>query len=157
MAPFGRYSDTKLTPVGIPPRLSGLAGHHRIGDAIGVRLVGVTGHANAALELDAAALLDHMRRLVCGGVEAWRPAKRDVTADCVRLRTERTGRNARSPVGVRAHTGHVVHTEGRLDRAEVRQRATRPSDTGGSGFMHALAGRGRRSSGARSPRDAPRN
>jgi hypothetical protein len=45
-----------------------------------VLLVGVTGLAHAALELDAAALLHDVRRLVRGGVEIRRAGERDVVA-----------------------------------------------------------------------------
>jgi hypothetical protein len=43
---------------------------HGVRDRVGVPLVAVAGLADAALELNAGSLLDRVRRLVCGRVQA---------------------------------------------------------------------------------------
>jgi hypothetical protein len=92
-----------------------------IGHCIRVLLVGVTGPANATSERDSGALLDHVRGLVCGGVQVWLAAKRDVLARGVRLGTDALASLTGRVSLVCLHAGEiVVGSETRLDALEVR-------------------------------------
>jgi hypothetical protein len=71
----------------IEQRLGALAANDRVGHGIGVLLVSVTGGADAALELNAAALLDNVRRLVRDRVQVGAAAKDHVVPGGVCLGT----------------------------------------------------------------------
>ena len=118
-----RHRAAAAGRAGVEERRRRLAANDEIRDRVGVALVGVAGGADAALQRDAAALLDHVRGLVRGGVEIGRGAERDAIADRVRLRADR----GRGVGGLRAGVGldgaHVVaRSERALDLIEERQR-----------------------------------
>jgi hypothetical protein len=96
-----------------------------------VLLVRVADLADAALELDAALLLDHVGRLVRGGEQIRRPRERDLIADRVRVGTHRLRARGRGRVGVGAHRRDVVPAKERLDRVEMGQRAGGSAGAGG--------------------------
>jgi len=76
---------------------------------------------DAALELNAAALLNHVRGLVRRRVEVWLSAERHRVTDGIRSRAELVrGSSCGRPL-MGTHTGHVVVAEARLDLGEVGQ------------------------------------
>jgi hypothetical protein len=99
--------------------LAGFAAHHRVGDAVGVLLVAVADLADAAAQLHAGLLLQHVRRLVRRGVQRRCAGERDVRAgrECLGAHRARAGRGAL--VGVRVHAGHVVAAERALDHRRM--------------------------------------
>jgi hypothetical protein len=85
-----------------------------------VRLVTIAGRPHAALQPHTGGLLDHVGRLVSGGVEARGAAKGDRGAERVRPSADRRGGRARVGAGVGANKREVMTTEGLLHRVEVR-------------------------------------
>jgi len=107
--------------VPIEQRLGRLALHDEVRNRVGVLLVAIADLADAALELDAAALLDDVGSLVCRGVEVGRPGERDVIADRERARAHRRRALGRRAADVGLDRADVVAAERLLDRREVGQ------------------------------------
>jgi len=95
--PDGRAGGRLCVP--IEQRLGRLALHDEVRNRVGVLLVAIRRLADAALELDAAALLDDVRGLVRRGVEVGRSGERDVIAD-----RDALGAHRRRALGRRAPT-----------------------------------------------------
>ena len=108
----------------IEQRLGRLAGDHAIGDRVGMAFVAIAGLADAALQVNAAALLDDVRRLVRRGVQRWCAVECDVIARRERLGAHRARALAGGAIGVRRDPADVVAPERLLDLREIRQRAT---------------------------------
>jgi hypothetical protein len=106
----------------------GFPGDHRIRDCVGMALVGVTRLIDAALQLDAATLLNDVRSFVRCGVQIRRRTKRDGVAERVRRRTELVRGRRRSSAVVGLHARDVMMTEACLDAIEMRQRSTGSGD-----------------------------
>jgi hypothetical protein len=86
-----------------------------------VLLVGITGLAYAALELDPGALLHHVRGLMRGSVERGvRRVEPNIAASCIALGPHPIARIARTRVGVSAHIRDIMLPERRLDPVHVR-------------------------------------
>src|SRR5262245_4156103 len=84
-------------------------------------LVGIAELANAAFELYAATLLDHMCRLVRGGVQVRRAGERHVIASGEGLCADRVGPGGSALVDVRLDVPDVMAPERLLDLVRVRQ------------------------------------
>lgn len=98
-------------------------------------LVLVAGLADAALELDAAALLNDMRGFVCCGMEIGRRYKGDVVAHRERLRVHCVRASGGGRVRVRLDSADVMASKQLLDLLRVRQGVRAARDTiGGSGM-----------------------
>jgi len=127
--------------VGIEQPLGGLALHHHRRDLVGVALVRVARLADAALELDTAALLNDVGSLVRRGEQVGALAEHDVVAGRVGVRAHRVGGRARLGPDVGLHRRDVVPAERALDHAVVRQRRARcrdPARRGGVDMVGAL-------------------
>jgi hypothetical protein len=90
-----------------------------------VRFVRIPRPPELVLQLHAAALLHHVRRLVCRGVQIGAVAERDRIPRRVRLRAQAIARARRGPADERAHVADVVVAERALDLLAVRQRLRR--------------------------------
>jgi hypothetical protein len=99
----------------------------KIGDRVGVLLVRIAFLSDAAEQLHARALLDHVSRLVRRGVEVGRAGKRHRIAGRIGLRPHLARRARRGPADERADAPDVVPAERTLDRVEVWQRAVAPA------------------------------
>jgi hypothetical protein len=93
-----------------------------------VALVVVSGLIEAALELDAAALLDDVSCLMRCRVQIRRGAKRNGVTERVRGRTELMHRCRSSRAVVGLHARHIMMAEACLDPVEMRQRSSGPGD-----------------------------
>jgi hypothetical protein len=93
-----------------------------------VALVRIARLAHAALQLHAAALLHHVRRLVRRRVQAGRAGERDVRAGGVGLGAHRLRRGLRRAAHVGRDAAHVVAAERPLDLLAVRQRPPAAGD-----------------------------
>jgi hypothetical protein len=112
-----------------------LSGYHGIRNGVGVLLVGISRRADAALELDTAALLHDVRGLVSGGVQIWAARECDSVPRRVRTCTYVTRGRAglaadMSPDPV--HRTGMDWPETAGDEITVRQRT--------AGAAHALRG-----------------
>jgi hypothetical protein len=96
-----------------------VTGDHCIGDGVGMALVGVAGLIDAAQQLHAAALLDDMCGLVCGGVKIRRAVERHRVADGERASTERLRGLGRRGALMSCHARDVMPAEAALDRIAV--------------------------------------
>ena len=119
--------------------LGRLAAHHGVGDGVGVLFVVVAGLADAALEVDAGPLLDHVGGLVGRGVEIRRAAEGDVVAGGEGGRAHAACRGGRRTIGVGLHAADVVVSERRLDLIEERQRPAAAGDALGGERAHVAA------------------
>ena len=130
----------------IQQRLGRLAADDRVGDLVGVLLVGVADLADAALAVEvgstAAALLHRVRGFVGAGVHVGRAVEGNVVAGRVRHRADPLGRLARRAAEVGDHAAHVVAAKRRLDTLLVRQRLARVRDARGGDGGHVGLGRG---------------
>jgi hypothetical protein len=100
--------------------LGGVAGDHAIGDRVGLALVGVTRRPDPAFELNAAALLNHVRRLVGDRVQVGARTEHDVVAGGVGLGTHGARGRGRLVAGVRPNRRDVMTAERTLDRIRER-------------------------------------
>ena len=126
----------------VEQRLGRAASDHAISDPICVLLVAVTGAADATGELDAAALLHHVRCLVGRGVEIRRAAERDAVAGRIGRRSDRGGRLGRDTADRGLHATDVVTPERLLDHRRVRQRTRGIAYACGGRRVDRLAARG---------------
>jgi hypothetical protein len=111
----------------------GLPGDHAVGHRVRVALVFVPGFALVVLQLDAGALLHHVRGLVGRGVQIGRLGEGDVLSVGERLGPEGLTRLGRGAPDERLGAAEVVLPEGRLDALLEGQR---PSHA-----LHARRGR----------------
>ena len=111
--------------------------YHAIGHRIGLLLVLVSLAANPGLQVHAALLLHHMRRLVCGQPQVWLGPETDARAACVGPRPQRLRGLRRRPADLGAHTRYIVPAEGRLDVRGPRQRPFGLSHTRRGGGVHS--------------------
>lgn len=103
--------------------------HDRVGDRVGVALVGVALAADPALELDPGALLDDVRRLVGRRVQGRRGrGEGDAALGRVGLRADAPARSLGRRARVGPDPADLVGPEGPLDRLQVRQRAAGAAD-----------------------------
>ncbi len=93
-------------------------------------LVRIARLTHTVLDLDPAALLNHVSRLVGGGVQVRRLAKGDVVAGRERFGTQRVGGLDCTSSDVRARAAHVVASERTLDRLGMWQRLRSPRHAG---------------------------
>ncbi|EXI72066.1 MAG: hypothetical protein AW07_03342 [Candidatus Accumulibacter sp. SK-11] len=101
----------------------GLPRHHPIGHCARRALVAVTWRVEPGGRPLAMALLDHMRRLVCGQPQVGVGTKRDRRAGRKRGSTEPVAGFARTSADVHPHRGQIVpRSERILDALAVRQR-----------------------------------
>ena len=121
-APLDRRAGLMCARDLVEQRLGRASGDDCVGDLISVALVGITLFAHATLQVNAAALLHHVRGLVRRRMEARRPSERDIVAGRERLRAHGRGRFARLCTGMSLHPTHVMATEGLLDRLEMGKR-----------------------------------
>ena len=106
---------------GVEQGLGRLAAHDQRGDGVGVLLVGIAAASDAAVEADAAALLDHVGGLVRGLAQIRRGRERHVVPGRVGAGADRAGCLGGRAADVGAHARHVVMAEALLDRLGVRQ------------------------------------
>ena len=111
--------------------------HHAIGHRIGLLLVLVPLAADPGLQVHAALLLHHMRRLVCGQPQVWLGPETDARAACVCPRAQRLRGPCSRPADLGAHPRYIVPAEGRLDARGPRQRPFSLGDTGSGGGVHS--------------------
>jgi hypothetical protein len=102
-----------------------------------VALVDVAGRADAALEVDAGALLNDVRGLVRGGVEIRRAGERDVVAAREAGGAHVVAGLPGGAVGVRLDAGDVEPAERALDRVEVGQARARAGGPALRGLVNA--------------------
>lgn len=112
----------------IESRLRRLALHHEVGDGVGMALVVIVCFADAALELNTAALLHHMRGLVGGGVQIGRSTECDVAAGGIRGGPDLCACDRGSPADMGAHAADVVAPKRGLNRLGEGQRAAAAAD-----------------------------
>jgi hypothetical protein len=101
-------------------RLRRAALHDQRCDLVGVSLVRITGLVDAALQLDTAALLDHVSRLVRDREQVGAAPQDDVVAGGVRICAERAGRLRGLCADVGLDRRDVVPAERALDRIGKR-------------------------------------
>src|SRR5262249_3384365 len=124
------------------------SGYDGIRHRVGVTLVGIARLVDASLEMNAAALLNNVRRLVCRGVEVRCSTERHRVTASVGVGAElmRGGGRCRPLMG--AHARYIVGAEADLDLRKMRQRRPiAPHSLGGDlGYRLVVEGRDRRSS-----------
>lgn len=98
-------------------------------------LVRVTALTDAAFQLHATALLNNVRSLVSGHVEAGRAGERDLVPRRVCLGADRAARGCRSAADVGVDAADVVAAEQLLDGGTVRQRTAAAGDARRCGFL----------------------
>ena len=124
--------------------LRGASSHDGIRHGVGMALVRVPRLTDATLQLHATTLLDDVRRLVSGGLEARSTGKCDVIAGRVRLGADRSARGVSRATDVSLDVIDIVAAEQALDRLAVRQRAPTVCHTGrGEPLDIALGATGR--------------
>src|SRR5579883_902536 len=121
--------------------LCGLTANHEVRDRVGVALEGVARLTDAAGELHAVSLLDHVRRFVRRGVQVGRAVEGDVLAGRVGVGSERARRRRRAAAEVRLDAADVVPPERLLNRRRIRQWLRAALKTR---RRHPLNGRGER-------------
>ncbi len=133
-----RGGHGRRTHHGIEQRLGRTPADHGVGDRVGVLLVAVAGGAHATLELNAPALLHHVRRLVRRGVQVGLGAEGHIAALGIGARVHAGAGRRRALVGVRADVRDVMRTERTLDLGAERHRVPRAGHTCVRAGMHGV-------------------